>query len=85
MKQVAVKLGIGDDNFTEILEGDVKEGQEAVIGETVPASAAKASQKSPLGQKPVLNQAFGSNILPTKHSKRHENNFVAFASFRGQI
>ncbi|MCR4322254.1 MAG: efflux RND transporter periplasmic adaptor subunit [Candidatus Brocadiaceae bacterium] len=49
-KQVAVKLGTGDDNFTEILEGDAKEGQEAVIGETVPTSAAKTPQKVPWGR-----------------------------------
>jgi len=49
-KQVAVKLGIGDDTFTEILESDVKEGQDAVIGETVPTSAAKTSQKVPWGR-----------------------------------
>ena len=50
LKQVAVKLGIGDDTFTEILEGDVKEGQDAVIGETVPTSAAKTPQKVPWGR-----------------------------------
>ncbi|HHT9137121.1 MAG TPA: efflux RND transporter periplasmic adaptor subunit [Candidatus Wunengus sp. YC60] len=50
LKQVAVKLGIGDDTFTEILEGDVKEGQEAVTGETTSASAAKTSQKVPWGR-----------------------------------
>ncbi|MBI2470270.1 MAG: efflux RND transporter periplasmic adaptor subunit [Planctomycetes bacterium] len=50
LKQASVKLGIGDDTFTEILEGDVKEGQEAVTGETTPASAAKTSQKVPWGR-----------------------------------
>ncbi len=50
LKQVAVRLGIGDDNFTEILEGDVTEGQEVVIGETIPKSAAKTSQKVPWGR-----------------------------------
>ena len=50
LKQVAVKLGIGDDNFTEILEGDVKEGQDAVIAETIPKSGAKTPQKVPWGR-----------------------------------
>lgn len=49
-KQVAVKLGIGDDNFTEILEGDVNEGQEAVIAEIAPKSTIKATQKVPWGR-----------------------------------
>jgi len=49
-KQVAVKLGIGDDNFTEILEGDIKEGQEAVIAEIAPKSTIKATQKVPWGR-----------------------------------
>ena len=50
LKQVAVKMGIGDDTFTEILEGEVKEGQEAVTGEITPTSAAKTSQKVPWGR-----------------------------------
>jgi len=50
LKQVAVKLGIGDDSFTGILEGDIKEGQEVVIGETIPTSAAKGQQKVPWGR-----------------------------------
>ena len=50
LKQVAVKLGIGDDTFTEILESDVKEGQEAVIAEIAPTSATKATQKAPWGR-----------------------------------
>ena len=50
LKQVAVKLGIGDDNFTEILESDVKEGQEAVIAETISKSTPKTSQKVPWGR-----------------------------------
>jgi len=50
LKQIAVKLGIGDDTFTEILEGEVKEGQEAVTGEITPTSAAKTSQKVPWGR-----------------------------------
>ena len=50
LKQVAVKLGIGDDNFTEILEGDIKEGQEAVIAEVTSKAATKATQKVPWGR-----------------------------------
>lgn len=50
LRQVAVKLGISDDIFTEILEGDVKEGQEVVIAETLPVSSAKTSQKVPWGR-----------------------------------
>ncbi|CAG0942196.1 Macrolide export protein MacA [Candidatus Brocadiaceae bacterium] len=50
LKQVAVKLGIGDDSFTEILEGDVKEGQEVVIGETLPKTAEKGQQRVPWGR-----------------------------------
>lgn len=47
LRQVPVKLGVSDDTFTEILEGDVKEGQEVVIAETLPKSSAKSSQKVP--------------------------------------
>ena len=50
LKQVDVKPGIGDDGFTEILEGDVKEGQEVVIGETLPKTAEKGQQKVPWGR-----------------------------------
>ncbi len=50
LKQVDVKVGIGDDGFTEILEGDVKEGQEVVIGETLPKTAEKGQQKVPWGR-----------------------------------
>ncbi|MCF6154788.1 MAG: efflux RND transporter periplasmic adaptor subunit [Candidatus Brocadia sp.] len=47
LKQVAVKLGIGNDSFTEILEGDVKEGQEVVISETLPRATVKGQQRVP--------------------------------------
>ncbi len=50
LKQVSVKLGIGDDNFTEILEGDVQEGQDVVFAEIAAKSAAKATQKVPWGR-----------------------------------
>ncbi|MDR4507741.1 MAG: efflux RND transporter periplasmic adaptor subunit [Candidatus Brocadiaceae bacterium] len=47
LKKVSVKLGIGDYNFTEILEGDVREGLEVVISETLPKSIEKGSKKVP--------------------------------------
>jgi HlyD family secretion protein len=50
LKQVAVKLGISDDSFTEILEGDVKEGQEVVIGEFLPKTFEKGQQRVPWGR-----------------------------------
>lgn len=48
LKQVPVKLGISNDNFTEIIEGDIKEDTEVVISEirTKPESV-KSSQKVP--------------------------------------
>lgn len=50
LKQVAVKLGISDDSFTEILEGDIKEGQEVVIGEILPRTVEKGQQRVPWGR-----------------------------------
>ncbi|TVM03720.1 MAG: efflux RND transporter periplasmic adaptor subunit [Candidatus Brocadia sp. WS118] len=50
LKHVDLKLGIGDDSFTEILEGDVKEGQEVVVSETVPLTAGQGKQKVPWGR-----------------------------------
>jgi len=50
LKHVAVKLGIGNDSFTEILEGDIKEGQEVVIGEILPRTVEKGQQKVPWGR-----------------------------------
>ncbi|MDN3511874.1 MAG: efflux RND transporter periplasmic adaptor subunit [Candidatus Jettenia sp.] len=48
LRQVAVKLGIGDDHFTQILEGDVKEGQEVVISEIAHSKAPpKGGQRVP--------------------------------------
>jgi len=48
LKHVPVKLGISNDNFTEIIEGDIKEDAEVVISEirTKPESV-KSSQKVP--------------------------------------
>lgn len=50
LKQVPVKLGIGDDSFTEILEGEIQEGWEVVIGEIIPKTAEKGQQKVPWGR-----------------------------------
>ncbi len=50
LTQVPVNLGIGDDSFTEILEGDIKEGQEIVIGEILPPTGKKGHQKVPWGR-----------------------------------
>ena len=50
LRQVAIKLGIGDDNYTEILEGDIKEGQEIVISETTSKTAKKETQRVPWGR-----------------------------------
>ena len=50
-RQVAVKLGIGDDNFTEIREGAVKEGEEIVVAEIASKSAKKGGQSVPWGGK----------------------------------
>lgn len=48
-KQVEVKLGVSDDNFTEIKEGDVKEGQYVITGEFTPKSrtGARGAQRVP--------------------------------------
>ncbi|MGH7433647.1 MAG: hypothetical protein ACREJL_07850, partial [Candidatus Methylomirabilales bacterium] len=32
LRGVSVKLGLSDEYFTEVLEGDVKEGQSVVVG-----------------------------------------------------
>lgn len=50
LRRLEIKLGRGNDSFTEISEGDLKEGQEVVIGETVPVTAGKGQQKVPWGR-----------------------------------
>lgn len=50
LRQVAVKFGIGDDSYTEILEADIKEGMEVVIGETLLTAGEKGPQKVPWGR-----------------------------------
>ncbi|OQZ00691.1 MAG: hypothetical protein B6D35_05945 [Candidatus Brocadia sp. UTAMX2] len=50
LRRIAVKLGVGDDSFTEISGGDLKEGQEVVVSETVPVTAKKGQQKVPWGR-----------------------------------
>jgi HlyD family secretion protein len=34
LKPVTLRLGLSDGNYTEVLEGDVNEGQEVVVGST---------------------------------------------------
>lgn len=50
LRRLEIKLGRGNDSFTEISEGDLKEGQEVVIGETAPVTAGKGQQKVPWGR-----------------------------------
>ncbi len=48
LKEVFVKLGISDDSYTEILEGDLKEGQEVVIDEvTLKPTSTDTKQRVP--------------------------------------
>ncbi|MFO0793662.1 MAG: efflux RND transporter periplasmic adaptor subunit [Candidatus Brocadiaceae bacterium] len=44
LKQVPIRLGIGDDNFTHIAEGDIHEGQEVVVAEI---SSSKSKSQGP--------------------------------------
>jgi len=50
LKQVVVKPGIADDNFTEILSDEVKEGMEVVTAETSSSPTTKTKQKAPWGR-----------------------------------
>ena len=50
LKQVVVKPGIADDNFTEILSDEVKEGMEVVTAETSSRPSTKTPQKAPWGR-----------------------------------
>lgn len=50
LRRLEIKLGRGNDSFTEISEGDLKEGQEVVIGETASVTAGKGQQKVPWGR-----------------------------------
>ena len=50
LKQVVVKPGIADDNFTEISSDEIKEGMEVVIAEISSGSATKTQQKAPWGR-----------------------------------
>lgn len=50
LRRLEVKLGIGNDSFTEIAEGDLKEGREVVVGETVPVTTERGQQKVPWGR-----------------------------------
>jgi len=50
LKQVVVKPGIADDNFTEISSDEVKEGMEVVVAETSSGTTTKTQQKAPWGR-----------------------------------
>lgn len=50
LKQVVVKPGIADDNFTEISSDKVKEGMAVVTTETSSSTTTKAQQKAPWGR-----------------------------------
>lgn len=46
LKEVFVKLGISDDNYTEAIEGDLKEGQEIIVDEVTIKSVLKGTKQS---------------------------------------
>jgi HlyD family secretion protein len=43
VRPVPVKLGISDGNFTEMAEGELKEGQQVIVGMSTPAAAPAAA------------------------------------------
>lgn len=45
-KRIAVTTGIGDDKYTEILSGEIREGQEVIV-EAIEAATAKQKTSSP--------------------------------------
>lgn len=45
-KRITVTTGIGDDQYTEIVSGEIKEGQEVIV-ETIGAATAKQKTSSP--------------------------------------
>ncbi len=50
-RPVTVKLGITDGSFSELTEGDLKEGQELIIGVTSKEGSTTGGQAQPLGQR----------------------------------
>jgi hypothetical protein len=46
IKPVKLKLGLNDNRFVEVLEGELKEGDEIVIGMSMPEMAAGGGQQS---------------------------------------
>ncbi|MBI5215883.1 MAG: efflux RND transporter periplasmic adaptor subunit [Ignavibacteriae bacterium] len=46
LKPVKIKLGLNDNRFAEVLEGELKEGDEIVLGLSMPEMAAGGSQQS---------------------------------------
>jgi hypothetical protein len=43
-----VKIGITDGNFTEVQQGDLQEGQQVVVGISVPGTKPAAAPASPM-------------------------------------
>ncbi len=52
LKRVPVKLGLNDENFAELLEGDLREGQQVVVG----LASREGSRRSPQGSGPFPQQ-----------------------------
>jgi HlyD family secretion protein len=50
-RPVTVKLGITDGSFSELTEGDLKEGQELIIGVASKEGSTTGGQAQPLGQR----------------------------------
>jgi HlyD family secretion protein len=50
-RPVAVKLGVTDGSFSELTEGDLKEGQEALVGVVSKEGSTVGSPRQPFGQR----------------------------------
>ncbi|MGH7412427.1 MAG: efflux RND transporter periplasmic adaptor subunit, partial [Candidatus Methylomirabilis sp.] len=50
-RPVAVKLGITDGNFSEVIEGDLREQQEVIVGITSKDAPAGSGRPQPAGQR----------------------------------
>jgi len=50
-RPVTVKLGITDGSFSEVVEGDLREGQELIIGLGSKEGSATGGQTQPFGQR----------------------------------
>jgi hypothetical protein len=62
LKSVQLRLGVSDGTWTELLSGELKEGQELVTNIVTPAMAAAAAAR-PSGQ-PNQNQQQGRGANP---------------------